>query len=248
MASNRRTIPITLAVVAAAIPAIALWAVVKKRVDSPASVAPAVKPTDHARRGPVGDKAPPAARSDLAAAYRAAFDEVDRAGGLEPGGLVPVGDHLAVVATFTDPEPSHASNGGLSVQYVDRIGDGFRRVGNAATVETGSFGAIAGWTTRRDLADDPIIAVEGGGTWQGCTLAGINLIRLRTDRPTIVSDFIPTHYQYDSGVGEDGGWDAALTRTGDTIRVQYVGSLDTTIIYRWKGTRFVPDKESPAGC
>ena len=251
MANNGRSITIILAGVAAVMLAVALWAVANRRADTPRPAAPAVpvaKATVAARPEAVVEKTPPAAPNDLAAAYRAAFDEAERASGLEPVGLVAVGDHLAVIATFTDPEPSHASNGGLSVQYVDRVGDGFRRVGSVAKVETGSFGAIAGWTMRRDLADDPIITVEGGGTWQGCTIAGVNLIRLEPDRPSVVSDFIPIHYQDESGMGDGGGWDATLTRAGDGIRVRYAGSLDTTIVYRREGDRFVTDKEPPAGC
>ncbi|RZI61332.1 MAG: hypothetical protein EOP94_00920 [Zymomonas sp.] len=168
-------------------------------------------------------------------------------GAYRPEGILPIGSHLAIIAVKTN-EKVHAEPGTLAIQYLNRSGDVFSMSGTRLEVRTGSSGPIAGWKVRRDLADNPIVVVEGGGTWQGCTSSGVTLIELTPDRPRTIVDFIPVIYSNDSGFGTAGFFEGKLSRAGHGIKVSYSASSSKTVTYVRRGDRLIPTSRSPQTC
>jgi hypothetical protein len=207
------------------------------------AAAPAPIRTLAAPSAPVPALSPQAA---LAAAGRVVFPEAG-AVPFRAEKLIPVGDHLAVIGVG-EGDGSHASGGTLAIQYVDQAGRTFTKVGPMVAEQTGSFGTIGGWTLRHDLGDRPIIALDGGGTFQGCTFGGTTLIALDADRPRTLASLIPTSFADDSASDHGPSYEGRITRAGDGIAVRYSGSVTATILFRRVGAALVPDRPLPAGC
>lgn len=215
------------------------WPSIHPTAPAPEAVANVAMPEPLPQAPPMSDT------QQQAAAFAVAFDS---ASPFKPEKIVPVGGHLAVIAVAGNPDGAHVESGTLAVQYVDRNGDGFTRVGPRIEEQAGSFGQIGGWSLRRDLADDPVVVLEGGGTWQGCTVSGAILIALAPDAPHTLTDFIPTGFEDDSQAENGPHYDGNLVRAGDAIAVRYTGSVTTTVTLRPDGAKLVPDRPLPDGC
>ena len=161
--------------------------------------------------------------------------------------LLPVDDRYAVIGVG-EGDGSHASAGTLAVQYVDRTAAGFEKTGPLVSEQTGSMGAIGEWNVRHDLGDRPIIALDGGGTWQGCTSGGVTLIELDKDGPRTLSTFIPTSLEDDSTSDHGPSYAGKIERAGSGLAVSYSGSVNATIALRRIGSKLVPDQALPDGC
>lgn len=101
-------------------------------------------------------------------------------------------------------DPAHVSAGKLAVHYLKMAGDRFEVVrAFPAAVATGSNGQVARWSLNPRFSDWPVIAAEGGGTWQGTTCSWLTLTELRPDGPVKVAT-VPLFYD-DSGATPDSG-------------------------------------------
>jgi hypothetical protein len=184
------------------------------------------------------------------AAFAAAFS-ADEAPHFTPAALVDVGDHKAIVAVRQTPaDASHADSGALSVRYVDWDGSNFASTDIPPLLEeTGSSGAIGGWKVRRDLGKYPVIVLEGGGTWQGCTIAVATLIELRPDKPMTLGS-IPSFRDFPANdFGGDGRhYTGTLSRDRTGFKMRYRGSVNMTVHLARNGAKLKPDHELPGGC
>ena len=166
------------------------------------------------------------------------------AGGLTPVAAVDLGARLAVIATEKGRE-SHADSGRVVVRYVDRAATGFRRAAAPEVSESrGSWGAPPTWKLHRDLADAPMLAIEGGGTWQGQTCVWTALVELDADAPREVMVALTLH---SSDTGE-GDYEATIAREGDGLKLVYSGAINRVFRLRRVGGRLVFDPSLPMAC
>jgi hypothetical protein len=97
----------------------------------------------------------------------------------------------------------HGDTGVVNAFYLKPQGDGFT-LAHAwpEIIQSGSMGDFGEWYVSRTLARYPVVGVEGGGTWQGCTVSFLTLVELRPEGPAQLAD-VPLLYD-DSGMVEDG--------------------------------------------
>jgi hypothetical protein len=102
----------------------------------------------------------------------------------------------------------HVSAGRIAVHYLRPAGDRFE-VAKAfpEAVVIGSFGKLSRWSVDPRFSDWPVIAAEGGGTWQGCTLSSLKLVELRPAGPvelaTVLLSYDDVGANEDETVGQD---------------------------------------------
>jgi len=101
------------------------------------------------------------------------------------------GGRIALVSTGVFTEAAHASSGVNAVHYLVRERGRLRVVGRWFGLGAeGSHGRSANrWGATRALSRWPIVYTEGGGTWQGCTVAFATLTELRPAGPVDVASF-----------------------------------------------------------
>ncbi|MDV3458893.1 hypothetical protein RZN05_17985 [Sphingomonas sp. HF-S4] len=124
-------------------------------------------------------------------------------------------------------DAGHAESGVVAVYYLREEGEGFalaKAYPEAATA--GSFGDLSGWSLSPAFAKLPTLVVEGGGTWQGCTVSFAELVELRPTGPASVAS-IPTAFD-DSGMTEEG----AQSLEGEIADIVQ----DRSFTVRYKGT------------
>jgi hypothetical protein len=156
------------------------------------------------------------AGEQLARAFEAAFgsrgeavlavagDGVDEDVRYVPGRLVWPAFGPVLVSEGKVQDPAHASEGKLAIHYLRQAGDRFEVVrAFPAAVATGSNGQVARWSLNPRFSNWPVIAAEGGGTWQGYTCSWLTLTELRPDGPAKIAT-VPLVYD-DSGARADGG-------------------------------------------
>lgn len=143
------------------------------------------------------------------------------------------------------PDGGHAEAGVVAVYYLREQGDGFalaRAFPEAAT--SGSFGELGKWSVSTAFAALPVLVVEGGGTWQGCTVAVTDLVELRPVGPASLAR-VTTIFD-DSGMAPE----APQSLTGsfaDIVRdrsftVRYEGTRSFAERYVRRGDRFQPER------
>ena len=120
-----------------------------------------------------------------------------------PGRLIWLPFGPVLVSEGKVQDPAHVSPGKIAIHYLRPAGDRFE-VARAfpAAVSTGSNGEVARWSVNPRFSNWPVIAAEGGGTWQGYTCSWLTLTELRPDGPAKVAN-IPLAYD-DRGAKEDG--------------------------------------------
>lgn len=166
------------------------------------------------------------------------------AGGLTPVAAVDLGPRIAVIATEKAGE-SHADSGAVVVRYVERTAIGFRRSAVPEVSERrASWGAAPTWRLRRDLAGAPMLAIEGGGTWQGQTCAWTALVELDADAPREALVALTLHSN-DTGEGD---YQAAIARDGTGLKLVYTGAINRTFRLRRVGGRLVLGPSLPMEC
>ncbi len=118
----------------------------------------------------------------LARAFEAAFgsrgeavlsvasDGAEEAVRYAPGRLIWPAFGPVLVSEGKVQDPAHVSAGKIAIHYLRPAGDRFE-VARAfpAAVATGSNGQVASWSLNSRFSNWPVIAAEGGGTWQGYT-------------------------------------------------------------------------------
>ena len=156
-----------------------------------------------------------APEEQLARAFEAAFgsrgeavlsvpgDGADEDVRFAPGRLIWPAFGPVLISEGNVQDPAHASAGKVAIHYLRPAGDRFE-VARAfpAAVATGSNGQVASWSLNPRFSNWPVIAAEGGGTWQGYTCSWLTLTELRPDGPARVGQ-VPLVYD-DRGAKEDG--------------------------------------------
>ena len=116
---------------------------------------------------------------------------------------------------------SHASAGKIAVHYLKEAGERFELVrAFPAAVVTGSSGEVARWSVTPRFSSWPVIAAEGGGTWQGCTSAWLTLTELR---PTGPVELVTVPLAYDNRGADP---DAPRAIEGKVLNVMKDQSFD----------------------
>jgi hypothetical protein len=120
-----------------------------------------------------------------------------------PGRLIWLAFGPVLISEGKVQDPAHASAGRIAVHYLKPAGDRFEVVrAFPAAVATGSFGQVARWSLNPRFSNWPVVAAQGGGTWQGYTCSWLILTELRPDGPARLAD-VPLVYD-DTGAKEDG--------------------------------------------
>jgi hypothetical protein len=157
-------------------------------------------------------------QEQLAKAFEAAFgqagsatvsapaDAPDGGGAVtyRPGRLIQAPFGPVLVSEGEIKDAPHVSGGRIAVAYLRAEGDHFAVARSfPEAVVAGSFGHVGKWSVSPRFSDWPVIAAEGGGTWQGYTCSVLTLTELRPAGPAeIVS--VPLTYD-DGGAKEDDG-------------------------------------------
>lgn len=151
----------------------------------------------------------------LARAFEAAFgsrgeaalsvpgDGTDEDVRYAPGRLIWPAFGPVLISEGKVQDPAHVSAGKIAIHYLRPAGDRFEVVrAFPAAVATGSNGQVARWSINPRFSNWPVIAAEGGGTWQGYTCSWLTLTELRPDGPAKLAN-VPLVYD-DTGSKADG--------------------------------------------
>lgn len=225
--------------------------------------------------GPVNQSAPEGVIADPAAALRALPDEQQLqlafAAAYPPpdGATLQIGNDQyaftpqrlfwmgaqAVLLSGGQTDDCHACAGTLAVHYLRADRDKFAVSGAWPKAASGtSWGAPPEAVVRTDLAANPVIQAESGGTAQGYTCRFVQLVELKPDGPAIIADHLPIAYSDASGIGKGPPEDFEGTiEPGErdrTFTLAYTGTRDERVTYRRDGAGFIPAPGSPdlPGC
>ncbi len=192
-----------------------------------------------------------AADEQLASAFRVAFGkdgsvvlkrqgEMNESVRYTPGDLVNTPFGTVLLSPGEVVSPAHTSSGKLAAIYLTRTDTGFSVAKKfVPATETGSFGKIGEWSVSRSFGELPVVTVDGGGTWQGCTVSITTLVELTPDGPKQLAT-VPMTYD-NSGAVTDGKSPTRISGRIDNIvrgksfDVVYFGSKDFTDRYVRKG-------------
>ena len=140
------------------------------------------------------------------------------------------------------PDGAHAEGGVIAAYYL-REQDGRFALAKAypEAAMSGSFGDLAKWSVSDKFAALPVLVVEGGGTWQGCTVGQTDLVELRPNGPASLASIVTTFD--DSGMAQD----TPQSLTGSfadivpdrSFTVRYAGTVSFAERYVRGGDRFV---------
>ncbi|MEO7177733.1 MAG: SHOCT domain-containing protein [Allosphingosinicella sp.] len=155
------------------------------------------------------------AGEQLARAFEAAFGSRDRAvmaipgeGTDEevryaPGRLIWPSFGPVLISEGKIDDAAHVSTGKIAVDYLKPSGDRFELLrAFPKAVETGSSGQMARWSLNSRFSNWPVVAAEGGGTWQGYSCNYLSLVELRPDGPAKLAT-IPLSYDNQGAVTEE---------------------------------------------
>lgn len=252
MTSGKRLLVAIVAAAGLALLVFGGWLLMRGREEAPPPPVPP-PPTAHAPAAPSPD-------ARLAAARRAVFrdgpvlrDENGRDVRFEDSRLIdaPFGPVLVSAGEVVDA--SHAEGGRVAIHYLAAAGAGFtvaRTFPDA--VVAGSHGAFSSWSISEGFTALPVVAVEGGGTFQGYTCTILVLTQLRPEGPAEIAT-VPIHSD-DEGAAVDRAprtltGRIANIRRGQSFDVVFTGSERFTEHYAWRDARFVrAGGESRATC
>jgi hypothetical protein len=191
-----------------------------------------------------------------AAAFHAVFGKADsvvlkKQGQLKedvkytPGELVQAPFGPVLLSPGEVQSASHVNSGKLAIVYLKQSDKGFDVVKKfVPAAETGSFGKIVDWSVSKSFGDNPVVSVNGGGTWQGYTCSTTTLIELSPDGPR---QLVTVPLTYDDTQAAAGKKPTQITGSIDNIQpgksfdVAYLGfgSKDFTERYVRKGDAYV---------
>jgi hypothetical protein len=202
----------------------------------------------------VSSTAAPAADEQLASAFRVAFGkggsvvlkkqgEMKESVRYTPGDLVNAPFGIVLLSPGEVVSPAHASSGKMAAIYLTKTDKGFTVEKKfVPATETGSFGKIGEWSVSRSFGELPVVTVDGGGTWQGCTVSITTLVELTPDGPKELAT-VPMTYD-NSGAVTEGTPQQINGRIekivpGKSFDVVYFGSKDFTERYERRGDKYV---------
>jgi hypothetical protein len=141
----------------------------------------------------------------------------------KPGRLIWASFGPILVSEGVVDEAAHASAGKIAVHYLRPEGNGFAVVrAFPAAVVAGSSGHVGRWSVGARFSNWPVIAAQGGGTWQGYTCSNLILTELRPEGPAQLAT-VPLSYD-DSGAKE--AESEATTIEGKIINIVRNQSFD----------------------
>jgi hypothetical protein len=199
--------------------------------------------------------AAPAADEQLAAAFRAAFGkgttvvlkgqgEMKESVRYTAGDLVDAPFGPVLLSPGEVVSAAHASAGKLAAIYLTRTDKGFSVAKKfVPATQTGSFGKIGEWSVSKSFGALPVVTVDGGGTWQGCTVSVTTLLELTPDGPKQLAS-VPMTYD-NAGAAPEGKPPTRISGRiekivpGKAFDVVYFGSKDFTERYVRKGDSYV---------
>ncbi|NIJ21413.1 hypothetical protein FHS95_003116 [Sphingomonas naasensis] len=206
---------------------------------------PTPAPSHRATPVAAASSVPPAPAERLAAALRVV--PVDKASRYAFGGddrLIDTPSGPVLLRHGHVPDGSHADGGVIAAYYLRPQNDGFALVKafpEAAT--SGSFGDLGKWSVSADFAAVPVLMVEGGGTWQGCTVGLTDLVALQPGGPaslaSVTTSFDTSGMSPDSPETLTGSFADIVRDRGFTVR--YEGTRAFAERYVRRGARFQPE-------
>jgi hypothetical protein len=121
----------------------------------------------------------------------------------KPGRLIDAPFGPVLVSEGEVKDAAHVNGGRVAVTYLRPEGDHYAVVRHfPEAVVAGSFGHVAHWSVSPRFSDWPVVATEGGGTWQGYSCSTLTLTELRPAGPAEIAT-IPLVYD-DSGAKTEG--------------------------------------------
>lgn len=154
----------------------------------------------------------------------------------DQGQLFPLGSDRYAFVSEGAGEEGHVSPGAIAVHYLTRTANGFRRADVDPLIYSGgTFGNPPDVALRTDLGANPILQAESGGTWQGYTCSGADLIELTSAGPVQRTDYVRLHYSSGGARGDEGEeMDGRIVRgaSDGEFQVQYSGATDATVTWR----------------
>jgi hypothetical protein len=161
----------------------------------------------------------------------------------KPGALVQAPFGPALLAPGEVIDAAHASSGKMGVVYLKRTPKDFGVVKRfIPATETGSFGTIGKWRVSRAFGQLPVVIVEGGGTWQGCTVNNATLLELAPRGPRELANVpLYNYYAADFGGRRPTNLRGQITRIlpNRSFEVTYSGSSRFTERYVRRGDHYV---------
>lgn len=161
----------------------------------------------------------------------------------------------AVLISGGQGDDCHACAGTLAVHYLEPGANGLNVVGEWPEAAAGtSFGQPPEWTLRTDLASNPVLQTEGGGTFQGYTCSSAQLVELKPDAPITIADGVQTHYSNEGAVldgrGENIDGKIMPGARDQSFTVAYDGTTSAQVVYKRQGATFQKVKGAPdiPGC
>ena len=149
----------------------------------------------------------------------------------------------AVLISGGQSDNCHGCAGTLAVHYLEPRGNGLAVVGAWPEAASGtSYGQPPEWTLRTDLASNPVLQTEGGGTFQGYSCTNAQLVELTPAAPVTIADNVQLHFSNEGAV-VDGGAESIDGKIMPGARdqnftVSYGGTTSAQIVYKRQGTRF----------
>jgi hypothetical protein len=121
----------------------------------------------------------------------------------KPGRLIDAPFGPVLISEGEVKDAAHVNAGRIAITYLRAEGDHYAVVRNfPEAVVAGSFGHVAKWSVSPRFSDWPVVAAEGGGTWQGYTCSTLTLTELRPAGPAEIAN-VPLVYD-DSGAKTEG--------------------------------------------
>lgn len=160
------------------------------------------------------------------------------------------GDRYALISSGSGVDAGHVTPGVLAIHYLTRTPDGFRRAdGQPLLVYGGTFGNPPDWDIRHNLLPNPVVVAESGGTWQGYTCSGAELVELTPQGPVRRSDYLRLNFSSGGALGDKGqemeGRIEAGT-PGRDFRIQYSGASRARVTYRLNAQGLYAPIDEPA--
>jgi hypothetical protein len=179
----------------------------------------------------------------LAAAVKAAWPEGVKQGPItfDDNKLIDTAFGPVLVSHGHVRDAAHVDAGTIAVHYLEAQGTGFRvRQSFPKAAESGSFGDLAEWSVSDKFLDQPVIYVEGGGTWQGYTCSFTSLVALLPEGPREVASF---QSLYDDGGAVEDKAQSIRGKIADIHKqqdftVKFTGTRSFAEHYVWRGGKY----------
>lgn len=140
----------------------------------------------------------------------------------------------------------HADTGTVAAYYLAPKDAGFTLAkAYPEMIQSGSMGDFSEWYVSEKLAKYPVVGVEGGGTWQGCSVSFLTLVELTPQGPVTLAD-VPLSFD-DSGMTESGEGQHFEGKLTDIVpdrgfTMRYSGTQPLAERYVRRGKQFVLEK------